>query len=146
MVGINSLSEMDDATSIEQIYTQKFDNFLAQRQIEKVVFVKSDAEGHDFNIICGASDMFERGRVEVWQFEYNHRWLAEKRHLKDVFEFIADKPYRLGKLHNNGIEIYDKWHPELERFFEANYVLIKRGSEFESLCKPVSFNCNNVLV
>jgi hypothetical protein len=84
--------------------------------------------------------------VEVWQFEYNHRWLAEKRCLKDVFKFIADKPYRLGKLYNNGIEIYDKWHPELERFFEANYVLIKRGSKFESLCKPVIFNCNNVLV
>jgi FkbM family methyltransferase len=145
-VGINSLSETGDAIGIEQIYSQRLDNFLAQRQIEQVVFVKSDAEGHDFNIICGATDMLEQGRVEIWQFEYNHRWLAEKRHLKDVFEFIADKPYRLGKLYNNGIEIYDNWHPELERFFEANYVLIKRGSEFESLCKTVRFNRNNVLV
>lgn len=146
MGGINSLSETVDAIGIEQIYSQRLDDFLAQRQIEQVVFVKSDAEGHDLNIICGATDLFEQGRVEVWQFEYNHRWLAEKRHLKDVFEFIAEKPYRLGKLYNNGIEIYDNWHPELERFFEANYVLIKRGSEFESLCKTVHFNCNNVLV
>ena len=146
MVGINTLTETVDAISIEQIYSQRLDDFLAQRKIEQVVFVKSDAEGHNFNIICGATDMFEQGRVEVWQFEYNHRWFAEKRHLKDVFEFIADKPYRLGKLYNNGIEIYDNWHPELERFFEANYVLIKWGSEFESLCKTVRFNRNNVLV
>ena len=146
MVGINSLSEMGDVISIEQTYSQRLDDFLVYQRIEQVVFVKSDSEGHDFNIICGATDLFEQGRVEVWQFEYNHRWIAEKRYLKDVFEFIADKPYRLGKLYNNGIEIYDSWHPELERFFEANYVLIKRGSEFESLCKTVRFNCNNVLV
>lgn len=146
MFGINSLTENSAVIATEQIYSQKLDDFLAQQQIDKVVFVKSDAEGHDFNIICGASNLFKKGLVEAWQFEYNHRWLAERRQLKDVFEFIADKPYRLGKLHNNGIEIYDNWHPELERFFEANYVLIKRGSELESLCKSVRFNCNNVLV
>jgi len=146
IAGINSLSKTDAAASIELTYSQRLDDFLSQRQIDKVTFVKSDTEGHDFNVILGATDLFARGCVEVWQFEYNHRWLAEKRHLKDVFEFIADKPYRLGKLYNNGIEIYDEWHPESERFFEANYVLIKRGSKFESLCKPVIFNCNNVLV
>ena len=144
--GINSLSEMSDAIDIEQIYSQRLDDFLVQRQIKQVVFVKSDAEGHDFKIIYGAIDLFKQGRVEVWQFEYNHRWISEKSYLKDVFNFIADKPYRLGKLFKNGIEVYDEWNPELERFFEANYVLIKRGSEFESLCKTVRFNCNNVLV
>lgn len=146
MFGINSLTETADAIGSERIYSQRLDEFLVQRQIEQVVFVKSDAEGHDFNIICGANDMFRQGRIEVWQFEYNFRWLSEKRCLKDVFEFIADKPYRLGKLYNKGIEIYENWHPELERFFEANYVLIKRGSEFESLSKTMHFNCNNVLV
>lgn len=146
MSGINSLSTNSNAISAEQISCQRLDDFLSQRQIDKVVFVKSDAEGHDFNIICGAANLFQKGLVEVWQFEYNHRWLEERRQLKDVFEFIADKPYCLGKLHNNGIEIYDQWHPELERFFEANYVLVKRGSEFESLCKPIHFNSNNVLV
>jgi FkbM family methyltransferase len=95
MVGINSLSETVDAINIEHVYTQRLDEFLVQRRIEQVVFVKSDAEGHDFNIICGAANMFEQGRVEVWQFEYNHRWIAEKRYLKDVFEFIADKPEKL---------------------------------------------------
>ena len=146
MCGINSLSKNSDAIGTEQVNCERLDDFLSQRQIKKIVFVKSDAEGHDFNIICGAANLFQKGLVEVWQFEYNHRWISEKRHLKDVFDFIADKPYRLGKLYKNGIEVYDKWHPELERFFEANYVLIKRGSEFEGLCKPMHFNCHNVLV
>jgi FkbM family methyltransferase len=146
MVGINSLSETVDAVSVEEVYTERLDDFLVRRQIDQVVFIKSDTEGHDLNVILGAANMFEQERVEVWQFEYNHRWITERRFLKDVFEFITDKPYRLGRLYGDGIEIYDKWHPELERFFEANYVLIKRGSQFEILCKSTRFDCTNVIV
>jgi FkbM family methyltransferase len=145
LAGINSLSKTVDAINIEQIYAEQLDDFLARRKIDQVVFVKSDAEGHDLNIILGSIAMFEQGRVEVWQFEYNHRWLSERFQLKDVFNFIVDKPYRLGKLYGDGIEIYDNWHPELERYFEANYVLIRRGSQFERLCKNIRFDCNNVL-
>ncbi len=89
--------------------------------------------------------MFRQGRVDVWQFEYNHRWLAGRAQLRDVFDFIADKPYRLGKLHADGIEVYEQWHPELERFFEANYVLIRHGSVLERVCSRVRFNHRNVL-
>ena len=131
---------------VERVDCMRVDDYLAQRQISHVVLVKSDTEGHDFNVLQGAADFFRRACVDVWQFEYNHRWLAGRAQLKDVFDFVADKPYRLGKLYGNGIETYEQWHPELERFFEANYVLVRRGSEFEKLCSPVRFNHKNVLV
>jgi len=51
----------------------RVDEYLAQAQIEHVVFVKSDTEGHDFNVLLGAVELFQQGRVDVWQFEYNHR-------------------------------------------------------------------------
>lgn len=144
--GINSLCVFGDSVGIEQTCTQRLEDFLVERHINDVVLVKSDAEGNDFNIMCGASNFFQNGLIEVWQFEYNHRWIMAKKQLKDVFDFIANKNYRLGKLYSNGIEVYEHWHPELERFFEANYVLIRRGSEFERLCTFVRFNRNNVLV
>lgn len=145
MAGVNSLFPLAGA-SLEQVDSMRLDDFLASKKIDHVVFAKSDAEGHDFNILQGAAELFRQGQVDVWQFEYNHRWLAGRSQLKDVFDFIADKPYRLGKLYGNGVEIFEQWHPELERFIEANYVLVRRGCEFEKLCTPVRFNHRNVLV
>lgn len=145
MAGVNSLFPLDGAI-VERVDCMRLDDYLEQCQIAHVVMAKSDAEGQDFNILKGSADLFKLGRVDVWQFEYNHRWIAGRAQLKDVFDFIADKPYRLGKLLSNGIETYDQWHPELERFFEANYVLVRRGCEFDKLCTPVHFNHKNVIV
>jgi FkbM family methyltransferase len=144
LAGVNSLVPVDGA-KVEQVDSMRVDDFLTKEKIDYVLFAKCDAEGHDFNILQGASELFRQARVDVWQFEYNHRWLACRAQLKDVFDFIADKPYRLGKLHATGIVVYEQWHQELERYFEANYVLVRQGSAFEKLCSPVRFNNRNVL-
>ncbi|MBE0670935.1 MAG: hypothetical protein IH588_10135, partial [Anaerolineales bacterium] len=44
--------------------------------------------------------------------------------IKDVFDFADSIPYSVGKITPNGVDIYEKWHPELEKYFEGNYVLI----------------------
>ena len=145
LAGTNSLHNMQDSV-VEKVQTQRFDDFLASAGLETGLFVKSDTEGHDLSVLRGAEKSLRSGCVDVWQFEYNHRWVANHSFLKDVFDFIADKPYRLGKLYGNGIEIYEKWHPELERFFEANYVLIRNGSCVEKLGDSMCLNISNVLV
>lgn len=145
LCGINSLIRIDGA-STENVATLQLDDFLAEKRIAHVLFAKSDTEGHDLKVLQGATQTLRHGRVDVWQFEYNHRWVGGRSFLRDVFGIIADKPYLLGKLYGNGIEIYKCWHPELERFFESNYVLIRRGSRYEKLCSHVHFNNSNVLM
>lgn len=53
-------------------------------------------------------------------------------------------PIPLGKLFGNEIEIFEKWHPELERFFEANYVLIN-NSPITKLVMPMRFDASKYL-
>jgi FkbM family methyltransferase len=145
LVGTNSLLRIDGSLT-ENVVTLRFDEYMAERNINHVLFVKCDAEGYDLKILTGAKETLRHGQVDVWQFEYNHRWIDGGSFLKDVFDFIADKPYQVGKLYGNGIEIYDKWHPELDRFFESNYVLVRKGSRIEKLCTQVYFNYRNVLM
>ena len=45
----------------------------------------------------------------------------------------------------NKIEIYNEWHMELERFFEANYIIIKSNILNQFPHNIVRFNKNNVL-
>ena len=104
------------------------DAFCAENAIPRLHLVKVDTEGNDFNVILGASGLFDREAIDVMQFEYNWRWVAFGRMLRNVFDFLKGRPYSLGRLTSDGVEIYDRWHPELERFIETNYVIVHVGA------------------
>jgi FkbM family methyltransferase len=106
------------------VETQTLSAFCAAHGFDHLHLVKCDAEGHDLKVIMGARDLLAARRIDVMQFEYNHRWVFSRSFLKDVFDLVRGLPYRVGKLEPRGIEVYEAWHPEIERFFQSNYVLI----------------------
>lgn len=106
-------------------------DYCANLDLGKIGLLKCDAEGHDMEILIGARELLARERVTVFQFEYNEQWIYSRHFLKDVFDFVHALPYMLGKITPTHIEFYDEWHPELERYFQGNYVLMHR----ESLCR-----------
>ncbi len=127
--GRNSLSLDNEHTpraenTIEVEKTTLAD-FCRQRGIGHVNLVKSDTEGHDLSVLRGARELLAAGRVDLFQFEYNHTWVFSRAFLKDVFELVEGLPYRVARIRPNRIEILDAWHPELERFFHANYLLVR---------------------
>jgi FkbM family methyltransferase len=106
------------------ITTVTLTEFTRQHGIEHIHLAKSDTEGHDLAVLRGARELLSARRIDVFQFEYNHRWVFSRSFLKDAFELIEGLPYRLGRIMPSHLEIFESWHPELERFFEANYVLV----------------------
>ncbi len=108
-----------------KVRLRKADTYSDENGIREVHLLKSDAEGHDFEVIRGAAGLLERGNVWFLQFEYNHRWVFSRHYLKDVFDAVAETRYKVSKVTPLGLEIYERWHPELERFFEGNYALIR---------------------
>jgi FkbM family methyltransferase len=145
LAGTSSLYEMPGSAQ-ETVNALTLDQFAIDRGIERISFVKSDTEGHEMHVLRGASKLLSCGEIDVWQFEYNHRWVFSRSYLRDVFEFVTDKPYSVGRLTPASINTFKQWHPELERYFETNYVLIRKGSAYESLCVPHAFNNSNVAV
>jgi FkbM family methyltransferase len=141
--GRNSLHATDGADT-RRVAVQSFDAFVREIGSPSIAMVKSDTEGHDFTVLAGALETLRAGLVDVWQFEYNHRWLANRASLLAVFEMIEDLPYELGKLYGRGIECYDRWHFELDRFIETNYVLVRKGSPIGELAEAVRFDARNV--
>ena len=124
--GVNSVYEQNGGIP-EEIEAIHLDEYAVQQNLDHIDFVKCDTEGHDFYVMQGASRLLTSGKIAIWQFEYNHRWIDARCYLKDVFDFIRGKSYWIGKLSARGVEIYEDWHPELERYFETNFVLIHRN-------------------
>lgn len=130
--GSNSLEADDSVRDVSglskiEVQTSTLEDFAKQEGIETFNLIKCDTEGHDAFVIDGAKGLLGEGRIEVFQFEYNHRWVYGRRYLKDVFDLIEELavPYKLARLSPKALEVYDVWHPEMERFFESNYALIR---------------------
>lgn len=101
------------------------DAFCARHGLEEITLCKTDVEGHDLEVLLGASELLASQRIGIWQFEYNWRWVMARRFLRDAFEIADAHGYRLGKLTPHGVEYYPRWSFELESFWEGNYVLCR---------------------
>jgi FkbM family methyltransferase len=140
--GTNSLAPAGVAPTY-RVQVRKLDSLLAERANVAVRFAKIDCEGFDLFVLRGARGALANGAIECLQFEYNWRWLQNGMSLRDAFLLVHDCPYRIGKLIGDRVEFYSEWHPELDRFFETNFVLVRRGSPLERLGLQVSFDHTN---
>lgn len=109
----------------ERVRVLTLTQVFAEEGIEQADFVKTDAEGFDLGIIKGALPLLEGGKIGLMQFEYNHCWLDTRSLLRDVFDLLPRIPYRLCKVAPAGLEAYVGWNSEIERFYEANYALVR---------------------
>jgi FkbM family methyltransferase len=127
--GRNSLHAIDgDQQHVEKIRVSTLDEYCRNVGISDVALLKIDTEGHDLEVIYGATELLESGKIECVQFEYNHRWIAARHFLRDAFMFLNPKGYEIGKITPQGIEFYPHWHPELESFREGNYLAVKSAN------------------
>ena len=146
MGGTNSLSSRAIGER-EPVQVETLDGFLEEHDIGRVAMVKTDTEGFDHAVMKGARNALDKKAIDLWQFEYNWRWLDCRHCLRDVFDLAAACGYEVGRVTRSGrIEIYESWNPELERYFEANFCIVHGEAPWCAvLCDRYRFNRSNVL-
>lgn len=125
--GVNSLllGDFSRAAYTEKVSVGTLDDYCAKSSISRILLLKIDTEGNDFNVLLGSSELLKRGAIELVQFEYNYRWIYARKYLRDVFELARTTGMHLGKVTPGGIEFYPEWHPELESYTDGNYLLCR---------------------
>lgn len=135
-----------NAAEIVQVKIRTMDSLLEELGLEAVDYVKVDTEGNDPNVLFGAVEALRAGRIGAMQFEYNYLWLKNRFALEQIFRFAEDLDYRVGKIVPEGIEIYDAWHFELDRYIMANFVLIRSDLTEALGARPYRFDGQNVAI
>jgi len=124
--GTNSLvsreSHPANNVATETVTLTTIDAYCRENNIPRINLLKVDTEGHDLAVLFGTVDMLRSRSVDVVQFEYNHRWIEERRLLRDAFDYLKPLGYAIGKLTGNAVQFYPDWHWELETYREANYI------------------------
>lgn len=129
-----------------QVPLETLDGFVAAQGIERIGIMKVDTEGNDFNVITGARQMLAGGRIAVMQFEYNWRWIAFGHMLHDAFKAVSGLDYVVVRITKDCLEVYREWHPELERFFETNFALVRTDVIERLPHKLARFDSSNTLI
>lgn len=123
--GRNSLVAVGNATmDVINVAVRKGAAYLGEREIERVDLAKIDAEGHDMAVIEGLEPLIAGRRIDCIQFEYSSNWLASGRSMRDICALAERSGYRLANLIDGRLELIPGWNPELDRFFEWNYILV----------------------
>lgn len=146
--GTNSLAPLrgDFERPLEVVQVTTLDSFLEDLGESRVALVKLDTEGLDFRVLQGAVVTLNAERVPVIQFEYNHRWLATGSSLYSLFLLIDGLGYSLCKVLPDRLMRFTQWHPELDRFIEGNYVLVRHDCVAWFLVDDYEFDVRNIAI
>lgn len=144
--GTNSLVANEAAAETITVRTVRGENFMPSAAISHVDCLKIDTEGHDVSVIEGLGGLLEQQAISVIQFEYNHRWLASRRSMLDIFTLADRFGYRVGRADGRNIDLYDRWNAENDRFFEWNYVLLTPSAAAALGARETRWGPSNTLI
>lgn len=107
--GMNYVSDAPSAAGNDVVPMVSLDDYCQRNQIDGIDLLKMDIEGNEFNALCGAEALLQRGALRCIFMELNS-WAVERSgySVSDIVEFIGDHGYRFHQVRKNElVEITD---------------------------------------
>lgn len=103
------------------------DNFLQEKNIERVSLLKIDTEGHELAVLKGAKHYISCGKIRAIHFEFNDSNVSSRTYFRDFWDFLPN--YTLYRLLPNGMVKIKSYEPIFcEIFAYQNVVAILNNS------------------
>jgi len=105
------------------------DTFLRKNDISTIDLLKIDVEGKEYEVLEGAQETLEAGKIDLIQFEFNSMNLLTGKLLNDFRELLSD--YRLFRLFPDGfVDLDEMVITEREVFKYQNILAVHENSEW----------------
>ncbi|MBI5201506.1 MAG: FkbM family methyltransferase [Elusimicrobia bacterium] len=114
---------------VEKVPLHKGDSFCAERGIDRVHFLKIDAEAHEVDILKGFEKMLDAKKIDYIQFEYFHGWINARRFLQEAWAYLEGKGYTVARFRGNSLYYPPAYKTYYEKFETCNYFALKPGAE-----------------
>jgi FkbM family methyltransferase len=102
------------------------DEVCADAGLTYISFLKIDTEGHEIDVLQGASKLIEAGGVRAIQFEFGDTFLLTDHHFQDVFLMLAPQ-YTIYRILRAGLSEIREYHHDLEIYKLANFLCIHKS-------------------
>jgi FkbM family methyltransferase len=107
----------------EMVEVQTVDQYCQAREIRRIDLLKIDVEGHELDVIEGASEMFRRSAIEFVTFEFGNASVDARVFMKDYFAFFQAHGMRIARITPTGYcHELKKYKESLEQFRVTNLI------------------------
>ena len=107
----------------ETIVTERADQYIKDKGISKIDFMKIDVEGHELEVLKGFGDYLNPSFISFIQFEYGGCNMDSRTTLLDLFNILSEKGFVLHKIMPSHLEPRT-WEPFIENYIYQNYVAV----------------------
>ena len=124
--GLSSLHQRDLAahamtmTAAESVHVTTLDAYCAGNGIERIDYLKIDAEGNDLAVLQGASRMLAAGAIRFVQFEFGGCNIDSRTFLRD-FVRLLEPQFRVSRMLADGLNPLD-YSERDEVFITSNFL------------------------
>ena len=118
-------SDASETGQSETVQITTVDRICAEQQIGTIDLLKIDTEGHEMDVLAGASKTLRDDRILAIQIEFGETFLPTKYHFCDVYDLLSPK-YKLYRVLRQGLYEVDRYTHDLEIYKLTNYLCIHR--------------------
>jgi len=107
----------------EEVSLRRLDEYIEEKNIKHIDFVKIDIEGHELKAFEGFGKYLNGDFIDYIQFEYGGANLDSHTSLMNIYSFLEKRGFKIAKIMPNGLEIRN-YKPFMDNFQYSNYVAI----------------------
>lgn len=110
---------------VETVALRTLDDYCQETVTTRIDFLKIDVEGHEIEVLRGASKMLGERRIRFVQFEFGSPDIESRTFFKDIFHFLNPN-YRIYRIVYQGLVPIDAYSEFHETFATANFLAVAR--------------------
>ncbi|VEP13373.1 conserved hypothetical protein [Hyella patelloides LEGE 07179] len=119
-----------------EVSMSTLDFYVEEKSIDRINLLKIDTEGHELEVLKGASKLLSQDKIDLIQIEFNEMNIISKVFFRDFTEILPNyKPYRLLP---TGVIPLNKSPLKTELFAFQNIVFVHERFQPNEAMKPTS--------
>jgi FkbM family methyltransferase len=114
----------------EAIKITTLDDYCTENLIDKIHLLKIDVEGHELDVLAGASRMFQRQAIDLVTFEFGGCNIDTRSFFQDFYYFFQAQNMNLARITPGGyLYPITAYREILEQFRTTNFVAIRKATK-----------------
>jgi FkbM family methyltransferase len=109
----------------EAVHLTTVDQICSEDAIDHIDLLKIDTEGHEVEVLLGASAMIEAGRISSVQLEFGDPFLCTQYHFLDLWKLLSPR-YTVYRILRHGLVEVPYYSPDLELYKVANFLCMQK--------------------
>ena len=117
-----------DFSKSETVKIEMIDEYCQENSIDKIDLLKIDTEGHELDVLSGASAMFEKKAIQIVTIEFGGSNIDTNTYFRNFFEFFTENGMSIYRITPSGyLSPIPRYNEREEQFITINYLAIRNG-------------------